>query len=191
MRQQSSSTLPARSSEANDHKDQDSPFGGFFGIIVRMDFKEQFKSQIQKEKEPKVEVNDNRNHGLNRIYFFQRKRDGYIFPLDRELQASHLIRRKDFNEKYVYIGWSTGKYYNEYKKNGTTRVTYDEEANVSEEGKEKVEERRVTYNEMLEKELEEAVDNADHTPPRDFRVRDLNGSVQDSSVASMIKLVQR
>lgn len=151
--------------------------------------KEQLKEQLKKQQSKKevFTPNDPRVQGYNRVYFFQRIADDYIFPLDAELQAHHLMRRKDFNHKYKYLGWSPGKYLAEYKNMPQTVLKYSEGANITDESRDRVNDRMGVFNELFAKELEEAIDNPDKSLPRDFKVRDLSGNIADGYIAGQLR----
>jgi hypothetical protein len=154
--------------------------------------KELLKEQLKKQQN-KQEVYtpaDGRNVGLNRIYFFQRIADSFIFPVDSELQAHHMLRRKDFNQKFKYIGWSNGEHFAKYKMLPPTRMKLDDQANITAEGRDDVNLRMGTFNEVMEKELEAAIDNPDRTPPRDFRSRDLNGNISNSQMSGWLNMMR-
>lgn len=151
--------------------------------------KEQLKAQLKAQSEPKkpsVTVNDARNHGLKRVYFFQRKVDGFIFPLDNELQASHLFRRKDFNDKFTYIGWSSGQKLREFEGGHRVDIEYSSEEALTESSQQQLTSYKEAYDKALEEELMDAVDNPDKSRPRDFRRRDLNGNFLDNTVLNTV-----
>lgn len=155
--------------------------------------KDKLKEQLKKQSQPQEKgnmVKDPRFHGLERIYFFQRKKDEYIFPLDSELQASHLMRDKKFNDKFVFIGWSKGEHYAKFKNRQPVTVSYNDDAEVADSSKEKIATRKGEYDIMMELELEEAIENEDKTPPRDFRVRTLQGNIADNQISGWIGMMR-
>lgn len=122
-----------------------------------------------------------------RIYFFQRLKDNFIFPVDTEIAASHIFRRKDFKYTYRYIGWSSGKHLDEFNRKPQTVMKLTDSAELTADSRVEVNERMVEYHIVLEKELDEAIDNLDKSIPRDFRKLDLNGNMMDNKVAPWIQ----
>ena len=128
--------------------------------------------------------------GHQLTYFFKRKADDEVFAVDTERQASHMFRRKDFNQKFEFLGKSDGSKFKEALKNNI-RLTKKEaqmlmmpedvlpdlpeaQQNIYWKAIEKIEGKNKIVQDAFEKEVESAKENPDKTQPRDFSKIDYN-----------------
>lgn len=125
------------------------------------------------------------------VYFYKRKANGEIFCIDDERVASRLHRDKKYDEKYEFIGNSSGQTYariiaqkGRLSKMEAGLVSMPEEAIAvfSPEQRalylkalEKSQGLSSVHQEAFDAELKEAMENPAKKPPRDFSKMGLNG----------------
>lgn len=112
------------------------------------------------------------NKILNKVYWYFRKEDGHIFPVDNEKASAHMHYKKNFNEKFVFIGTSSGKHMSEAMRflprvDGKAAMTGDVNP-------EDYAEQSAAYRKAYNAELMEACLEGGETP-RDMRRKGLNG----------------
>lgn len=124
-----------------------------------------------------------------KIFWFQKKANDEYFPIDTEKQASDLFKRRDFNQKFKYIGWSDGRKYNQIvsQKKKLTKKEFEKMALA---GDDLDQERTDLLKLAFEEELKVAKRNKDKTQPRNFDVADLEGNpMEKGTMADMVKLM--
>jgi len=45
------------------------------------------------------------------VYFFKRKKDGEVFAVDHEREAARIVQRRDFRDRFEYVGMTDGSLY--------------------------------------------------------------------------------
>jgi hypothetical protein len=115
---------------------------------------------------------------MAKVYWFQRKSDKEYIPIEGEKHASMIFYRKGFNNKFKYIGWSTGDAYRKtVSQRPKIRKESDEHVQVMQSGYDD-DTKKIIYS-GFEAELEVAKANEDKTPPRKFTVMTLDGRIHD------------
>lgn len=129
-------------------------------------------------------------------YFFKRKDDGYIFAIDREISAYEIFKRKDFKDRFEYIGRnplvSFANRIKEIKK--ISRRDYIdkvresvENAGLTDAGIDDVE--KIKLQDIIALEVEDA--KKDKTLPRNFDIVDINGTiVLDNSMVNLLRQIR-
>lgn len=50
---------------------------------------------------------------MNRIYWFKRKKDDKYIPIDNKQTAGRMVKDRNFDRNWEYIGWSDGSKFKE------------------------------------------------------------------------------
>lgn len=111
------------------------------------------------------------------IYFYKNKKTGEEFAIDNEKTASHLHRDKKFDEKYEFLGRSSGEKFKELIKQAPKlEGTPEEKFNGAVDNSA----RQEAWNVAFQAELEIA--KQDRTLPADFTKMGLDGSPLQNKV---------
>lgn len=145
------------------------------------------KSQLQNQKKSTKTFQT----PVSRVYFFKRKEDNHYFAIDNEKQASHMIRRKDFNSKFEFIGWGSGRHTLALSRLAHQKPEFDAEGGATEAMQDQHEKNLDNFYEAMEKDIQEAMENPDKTPPRDFRKLSLDGAPLNNSMSEWLNMFNR
>lgn len=151
-----------------------------------------------------------------RIYWFQRRKDGEYIAIDHEKNASIYIYQKTYRQNFKYVGWSDGKIYRsivakmkkltieefnqmvktkfeEAKKDSATNQTLGGGAADTAPVEYGLDEARsLLLKQAYSEEVKVAIANPDKTPPRNFQVVDMDGKpVTSGIIPDLIKMMSQ
>ena len=130
----------------------------------------------------------------NVYYWFRRKINGQAFNVMGEKEAALVYTRRDFRDKFLYLGWSTGAAHAAViKASGLGRLTGEEHKAVLMADTGTLDEARTKALLAAEEaELQAALANPDKSPPRRISIETVGGSpVTTGVIADTIRMMGR